>query len=247
MIEENITKLKKEFIEIKNKGYIKSIRKGPTGVGATFEKLLNKSEESFEIPDYHGIEIKTKRAYSKSYITLFNAVPTGSGYYEVKRLRDKYGYPDPLDKKLKQINNEAFADKLTKVGLWYYFILKVDRDNEKLVLQIYNWNQVLIDSSTYWDFDILKEKLMRKLQVLALVKAWSNKINGEEYFKYFKMNFYIVKGFGEFINLIEEGKIKVLLKIGNYHDKQRYGQVNAHGVSFCIKEENLIELFDIYR
>lgn len=247
MIEENIRILTKKFQEIKDKGYIKSVREGPTGVGATFEKLLNKNEESFEIPDYYGIEIKTKRSYSKSYITLFNAVPTGSTYYEVKRLRDKYGYRDPKDKKLKQINNEIFANKMTKIGLWYYFKLKIDRVNQRIILLIYDRNQVLIDNSTYWDFDILKEKLIRKLQVLALIKAWPNRINKEEYFKYYKLNIYILKGFDEFIDLIDNGKIKILLKIGNYHDKKRYGQVNAHGVGFCIQEENLIDLFDIYR
>lgn len=98
---ENIRLLERKFLEIKKRGYVKSVRKGPTGVGATFESLLNKNEESFEIPDFYDIEIKTKRSYSKSYITLFNAVPTGSSYYEVKRLRDNYGYPDPKYKTLK--------------------------------------------------------------------------------------------------------------------------------------------------
>ena len=90
----NIELLQRKFQEIKNMEYVKSIRKGNTGIGATFEYLLGKNEENFEIADYYGIEIKTKRSYSKAYINLFNAVPTGSGYYEVKRLRDTYGYPD---------------------------------------------------------------------------------------------------------------------------------------------------------
>ena len=70
MIDENIRKLYRKFNEIRKMGYVKSVRNGSTGIGATFEYLLGKEEESFEIPDYYGIEIKTKRAYSKSYITL---------------------------------------------------------------------------------------------------------------------------------------------------------------------------------
>ena len=185
MIDENIRKLQKEFKKIKGMEYIKTVRNGPTGVGATFEKLIGKEEESFEIPDYYGIEIKTRRAYSKAYITLFNCVPTGSSFHETKRLRDIYGYPSKNDKNLKELYAEVFANESVKVGLWHYFKIKVDKQKQKLILQIYNYKNQLIDDTTYWDFDILKEKLERKLQILALVKAWTNRINGIEYFKYY--------------------------------------------------------------
>ena len=105
----------------------------------------------------------------------------------------------------------------------------------------------LIDNSTYWDFEVLKEKLERKLQILAVVKAWPNRIGEYEYFKYYKMNIYILNGFNQFVDCIDRGIIKVNLKIGSYHDYKRYGNVSSHGVSFCIREEDLGYLFDIYR
>ena len=123
----------------------------------------------------------------------------------------------------------------------------MDKQKQKLILQIYNYKNQLIDDTTYWDFDILKEKLERKLQILALVKAWTNRINGIEYFKYYKMNIYILKEFTDFINAIEKGKIKIAFKIGSYSDEKRYGNVNEHGVGFSIKEENLFDIFYIYR
>lgn len=67
-----MNKLKNKFETIKKLGWIKSIRKGSTGIGATFEKLLGINENSFEIPDFDGIEIKTKRNYSNSFTSLFN-------------------------------------------------------------------------------------------------------------------------------------------------------------------------------
>ena len=97
-IDVSIRKLQKKFKEIRRMEYVKSVRTGSTGVGATFEALLGKEEDSLEIPDFGGIEIKTRRSYSKSLINLFNAVPTGSTYYETKRLRDMYGYRDFLKK-----------------------------------------------------------------------------------------------------------------------------------------------------
>ena len=246
-IDESIRILQKKFVEIRNMEYVKSIRRGSTGIGATFESLLGKEEDSLEIPDFEGIEIKTRRGYSKSLINLFTAVPTGSTFYEVKRLRDTYGYPDVYDKDLKRLNTMAVANELIRVGVFYYFGLKIDRELQRLVLCVYDINQNLIDESTYWDFDILQEKLLRKMNVLAIVKAWPNKISGVEYFKYYKMNIYILKDFDSFLRALEEGIVKVKFTIGNYYDERRYGMVHSHGVSFSVSEDDLDKVFDYYR
>ena len=245
-MEESIRMLRKRFNHVKEMGYVKSVRKGSTGIGATFEHLIGKNEESFELPDFYGIEIKTRRAYSKSKISLFNAVPTGSSYYEVKRLRDTYGYPSKRNKELKCLYACIVGNEQRKVGLWHFFKLRVDKEKEKIILEIYDYNDVLIDNSTYWDFDVLKEKLLRKLQVLAVISAWTNQKEGVEYFKYYKMNVYILKNFDTFIDMIEKGKIEVVLKIDSYTDENRYGNVDSRGVSFAIKEEYLLDLFEIY-
>lgn len=65
-MDNNIIKLKKIFDGIANKGWIMSSQKGTSGVGITFEKLIGKNKENFEIPDFEGIEIKTK--ITKIYI-----------------------------------------------------------------------------------------------------------------------------------------------------------------------------------
>ncbi len=247
MIDDYILNLQKRFLEIKKMEYVKTVRNGPTGIGTTFEYLLGKSQESFEIPDFYGIEIKTKRSYSKSYITLFNAVPTGSHFHETKRLRDSYGYPSKKDKLLKELHTDVYSKRMVKVGLWYYFQLEINYEQKKIILLIYNYQKKLIDNSTYWDFDILKEKLERKLQVLAVVKAWPNRINHTEYFKYYKMNIYILRDYNHFIKAIENGFIKISLKIGSYDKLEKYGKIKEHGVGFSIREEDLLKIFDIYR
>lgn len=245
-IEKSIRLLKRKFASIRKMEYVKSVRRGSTGVGATFEALLGKEEDSLEIPDFHGIEIKTRRGYSKSLINLFTAVPTGSTFYEVKRLRDTYGYPDAYDKNLKRLNTMASAKVPIKVGVFYYFGLKVDRKLQKLILCIYDINNNLIDESTYWDFDILEEKLLRKMSFLALIKAWPKKIYDVDYFKYYKMTIYKLKNFVSFLDAIETGYVNVKFTIGNYYDEKRYGMVHSHGVSFSIAEEDLDKIFDCY-
>lgn len=62
------------MIEGKGKGY--------NSIGVTFEQLLGIEQNELEIADYEGIEIKTKRYNSKSYITLFSYAPEGNCYHE---------------------------------------------------------------------------------------------------------------------------------------------------------------------
>ena len=58
MIDENIRKLQKEFKKIKGMEYIKTVRNGPTGVGATFEKLIGKETYQWEFYILCGTPIK---------------------------------------------------------------------------------------------------------------------------------------------------------------------------------------------
>lgn len=246
-INDSIMELRKKFLEIREMGYVKSIRNGTSGIGVTFESLLGKEEDVLELPDFKGIEIKTRRPYSRSLINLFKAVPMGDTDYELKRIRDKYGYPDSNDRNLKRFGATISSDSITKVGLFYKFKIKVDRQREKVILCVYDWNDICIDESSYWNFSVIREKLFRKLGILALVKAWPNRINGEEYFKYYKMNFYILREFEFFLDALEKGYVKILFNIGNYYDEERYGNVRGHGVGFVIAEEDLDKIFELYR
>ena len=73
---EEFKKFKELFEQTKKKGWIKSLRKGDTGVGYTFEKTIGKDEENLPIADYGSIEIKTTRKYSTFYRTLNNIKST---------------------------------------------------------------------------------------------------------------------------------------------------------------------------
>lgn len=67
-INESIKKLNEEFKKIKKMGYVPEVHSGYGGIGDIFERLLGKEKSDFCIPDYDGIEIKARRAYSKSLI-----------------------------------------------------------------------------------------------------------------------------------------------------------------------------------
>jgi len=204
-----ITKLKKEFEKIKKKGYIKSSRKGPTGIGKTFEDLLEKEEDQNDTPDYCGIEIKTKLNYSPSFTKLFNATPLGKHEFEIKYLLQTYGYPHKLNKEWKVLQTSLYTKQLNNIGSKYYGILEINRLEKKIFLKIINNSLNCIEKNTYWTFDTLEKRLLKKLKYLAIVKANKRIINNEIYYHYYSLNIYTLKDFDTFLNLIEQQIIRI--------------------------------------
>ena len=72
-----IESFKREFLIIKSKGFVSSNRVHDTGIGKTFEDLMNIAENNIKNADYKGVlELKSKRALSESMVTLFTKSPT---------------------------------------------------------------------------------------------------------------------------------------------------------------------------
>ena len=236
MIENKINLLVKEFIRIKKLEYVKGINNGNTSVSKTFEKLIGENKELVNYINNNSITIKAKRSYSKAYITLFDMVPDSDGEELIKISRN-YGRGN-----LNVVKGEVSASKYTRINGYYYFILRVDYDNEKVYLEIYDIYKNLLEDNISWSFSELKKRLLKKLSVLVLVKAWPDKIGGVEYLKYYKMYIYFLREFNYFIEAIAEGIVKINIKIS--YDGKR---LLSHKVSFVIKEEDLVNIFDLYR
>ena len=242
----NVNLLINKFNDIKSMGWVPSTKKGTAGIGLTFEHLIGVNENEFEIPDFNGIELKTKRNKSNSYTTLFNATPDGQHFHEVERLRTMYGYPHSKAKEYKVLNVSTFANQLNNMEIKYYSKVKVDYDKQKLFFLIYDRNRNLIEDEVFWYFDTLKEKLLRKLSVLAFINADTKTVDNIEYFKYNKMTIYLLKDFDTFLSLLEQGIIRVTFKINVYLNGPKKGQICDHGTGFDIQEKDLLKLFDYY-
>lgn len=241
---EQIVKLQKEFNRISRKGYIKGIYNSNSSIGLTFEHELGLSINKKSEPDYNGIEIKVRRTYTKSFITLFNAVPSGKN--EIERIKNTYGWPCRKNRNYKVIYMDAYGNKLNFAGIKYQYKLEVNYKEEKLYLCIYDKYNNLIDKKTYWTFDSLNERLLKKLKILAIINAWTNQKTGWNYFKYYKIDFYKLKEFEEFLKLIEIGIIKVSFKVDIHLDKEHYGKTYDHGCSFSIGEKDIPKLYRRY-
>lgn len=235
--------LYKNFMKIRELGWVKSLRKGDTGVGYTFEKLLGKEEDSFRIPDYHGIEIKTMKYFSKQVIHLFCATPDGDTLFPIKRIVKEIGYPDKSFPEYKVFMTSVNAKEYSVVG-YKRVKLKMNWEKEKIDLVAYSTYGKTYDLETSWSFQMLREIFYLKLNELAIVKACSKTINKNNYFFYSRIDFYKRKEFEQFLKLIEEGIITINFQIGIYRDKEKLGRINNRGTNFSIREKDIPLLFD---
>lgn len=234
--------LNEKFKKIEKMGWIKGNRKNRGSVGIIFEELLGNTFNNFQLPDYQGIEIKTKSSRKEKYITLFSATPD-SFLYEIKRIVDTYGYPDTQFPQFNIFNTDINTFKYNKVKSNFFVKLGVDDNDKNIILNIYDQKCNLIDSDSKWSFELLQEKLERKLKYLAFIKVEKKFSHNELYFKYSAIEFYKLKDFETFMSLIKKGIIRIVFRIGIYKNEKKFGQIYDHGSAFCIKVENLEMLF----
>lgn len=224
-------------------GWIKGVSNGSGNAGITFETLLGKERENFEIPDYDGIEVKTKSLYGREkYMTLFNANPD-SYLFQINRIHDTYGYPDKDNPEYKVFNVSLYTNRKKLINKNTIAYLHVDRAKRIIVLRFQNIYSSKLDEETTWSFDLLEEKLLRKLQKLFIVKYISKKNTSGTYFKYQSYQCYELKTFDNFIDAIEKGKVRITFSIGVFKSGKRLGQIYNHGTKFNIKLDDLSQIF----
>ena len=243
-MQEKMKALKKEFERIKKIGWIKERRKGFCSVGYTFEQMLGKEEEDFPIPDFDGIEIKTRNYHAKTHLHLFNLTPDGDYLFPIKRILDTLGCPSKDNHNNKVFYRNFNGSEYTQIIYGQKGILKVNRKEEKIDLVVYNHKDENINIGISWSFEWLKERLKLKLQYLAIVYASSCIISGEGYYHYDEINFYKLKDFDTFLLLVEKGLIEITFKIGVFKSGRRIGQVYDHGTDFSIDIDNIESLYD---
>ena len=239
-MKENFTILRNEFEKIKQKGAIKSLRKGSTGLGYTFETLLNKKEDSECKPDFLGIELKTKLGYSNSPLTLFNCAPLRNNEYATNYLFNKYSNQKKSNNNVSILEHEIYYGKFYK-NYNYGFKLFIDYYKKKILMKSY-YKGEFCEIVCYWDFEQLENIFKTKLKYLAIITGYPYKYNNELYYKYFTMKSYKFKNFSNFLNLIQKDKIFVSIYLTKDNSDINSKIVN-HGFAFRIKTDFIDELF----
>ena len=72
-----LAEFEQRFRDVRERGWIPTMRAGDTGIGFTFESLLGVRANSAQKPDFHGFELKCYRAGrgSGSRVSLFSKTP----------------------------------------------------------------------------------------------------------------------------------------------------------------------------
>lgn len=218
-----------ELKRIQLQGFVRSLRRGDTGIGFTIETLLGIQENNRGEPDclYKGtpVELKAQRAETTSMITLFTKEPAKGVMNDVRLVR-QYGYPDVKGRPALKVTLRTKA--LNPQGLG----LSIDRVQGVVGL-------VDREGTTPWKWTI--SELKPKIQNLVLVFAETRTEGGAEFFRPQEAFFLGDLDDECFFRMVEQGHVVVNLRI---HLRSN-GTARNHGTAFRTK--SLVTLLPCYR
>lgn len=227
----------REYTKITQMGWITTHRPGPTGIGKTLEDLLGIVENNIDGPDFGDYELKSCRLDSNSMLTIFTKTPQPKG--AANTLRMTFGYSsDAYDNDEKVLHSTLSADRYVPIADTGRSLI-VKCSDTKISIVAEDGKEY-----AYWTRDQLKKAFEKKYKnkfVYAKAEARGN--GASEQFRFVEA--YEVSGFDyeAFVSLLEEGKIYIDLRIGQYHGGVKNGQTHDHGTGFRIKERDQALLF----
>jgi hypothetical protein len=237
---------KKDFLAIKEKGFVESHRKHNTGIGKTFEDLIGIVENNNALADYEDIlELKSSRELSNSMVTLFTKSPTHpKGINSI--MREKFGEPDKKAGGLKTLHTTFSSLKFNTFFKKFGFKLKVDEDRKRIYILIKNLEIDEVEEiDIYYEFDEIKNIIEKKLDYIAYIKTETKKEEGKEFFNFKKAILLSGLTFDKFIQFIKEGLILYDIRIGVYRSGKMRGKTHDHGSGFRVLKNNLNKVFEM--
>ena len=219
----NLDQFKLKFQELKNEGFVRSLRKGPTGIGFTFETLMGLEENNLALPDLEGIEVKAHRDNSKSMITLFTFNKKAWQINPLEAIR-KYG---------------SYNDS-GRLGMYYTMSLTPNSAGLFLTIDSENISVQHISGEVIatWKLLALSERFSQKIPALLFISAHTEERAGIEYFHFYR---------GQLMQDTTKELLSELFKTGNLlidlrmHDKGT--RARNHGTGFRTFGDKLPLLF----
>ena len=213
-----------KFQKLRAKGFIKTTRSGPTGIGHTLETELGIKENNIASPDLGEIELKAHRHGQNSLITLFT-------------FNRKVWKINPLE----AIKKYGSLDKNNRQGL--YNTMTLIPNSAGLFLQVTDTDVSVrhIDGTIVveWGLEAITAQFVKKIPALMLVSAFSEERDGVEYFHFSSAQ--LMKGTSPSL-LIDRFKAEHIVVDLRLHDKGTKSARN-HGTGFRAFESSLPYLF----
>jgi hypothetical protein len=236
---------KKDFLAIKEKGWISSNRFHDTGIGKTFEDFIGVIENNKSSADYGGVlELKSTRDLSESMVTLFTKSPNPRGTNT--KLRQRFGYFDEEHKDMKILHTTFSGDKFNTCADKFGFALDIDEEKQRINIKIKNIKKDHIEEiEAFYPFEKLKKIIESKCKTIVLIDAESKKENGVESFKFNKAVLLTGLTFEIFLKAIKDGIIKYDIRLGVYRTGDKKGKTHDHGSGFRVLRNNIPKVFKV--
>jgi hypothetical protein len=222
--------LKNKLKEIKQQGFVKTHRKGDTGIGKTLEDLLGIKENNIPLPDISGVaELKAYRKDATSMLTLFTLEPLPKGGNRDRLLLDDFGYSKRDNQRSKELHSTLSCKRYNNQGLKF----SVEKDK----IRVKGRNRRL---NIYWDIKSVEKKFHNKLPALVYVLADRKVIDDAEYFHFNRAYFLTGFDFDLFKKMVKKDEIVVDFRM--YYRPN--GSVRNHGTAFRVKINKLYNAFE---
>lgn len=219
------------FDRISARGFVMTQRAGSTGIGYTFESLLNIKENNFPLGDFRGIELKTHRGSDLSSLgskkmNLFLKEPTWVDGLAHRNRIPTYGYKDDNGR-------IALYSTVTAKQNSHGLSLRTNRDKARIEL-LFNGRIV-----AYWTFEILAHRLQEKLRETVFVGAEARGRGRDEEFHYRTVLYCQEPSIDSLSSLIDSRDVMVEMRMHIRED----GSARNHGTAFRVRQDKLDRLF----
>ncbi|MGH7813212.1 MAG: MvaI/BcnI family restriction endonuclease [Candidatus Binataceae bacterium] len=162
---------KKRFAKLRGQGFIRSARRGPTGIGHTLEQAIGLKENNLAVPDLGEVELKAHRDGASSLITLFT-----------------FNRKAWVMKPLEAVRKYGTRDKDGRIGL--YFTMTRTPNSSGLFINITDEDVWVQHTSgeivVKWNLAALAAQFKKKVPALILVTAQTEERDGIEYFHFYR-------------------------------------------------------------
>lgn len=216
-----LIEFKKRFNALRKRGFVRSIRRGPTGVGYTLESLLGLKENNLAVPDLGEVELKARRENATNLVTLFT-------------FNRKAWVMNPLE----AVRKYGTLDANGRRGM--YFTMSTKPNSSGLFIEVTDecvWvqhtsGQIVVK----WDMTALAEQFRKKVPALVMVTAHTEERAGIEYFHYYRAQ--LLSGASQHVlaDQLRYGNMLIDLRL---HDKGTMAR--NHGTGFRAPEARRVQ------
>lgn len=224
-----ISEFREKFIQLKSRGFVRSHRKGSTGVGHTLEQELGLKENNIAVPDVGFAELKAHRDRHTRLITLFTFNRKAWQMKPLPAIR-RYGTVDDKGRCVLYSTTSKIPNSL---GLY------LDVKGSSLEV-LHKDGQVILK---YPLLEVAR-RFQSKIPSLILVSAQCEFRNEHEYFYFYRAR--LLQGGANLTNLINAftaGYFVIDLRLHEKNANLRPAARN-HGTGFRVQQNHLVHLFE---